>query len=68
MFAEPLSLNDKNVKSSLINLIIAVKCQHLGTLNCIQFYFPYFDLKMKLFIILTAFIAIYCGKHISNKV
>ena len=39
MFAEPLSLNDKNVKSSLVNLIIAVKCQHLGTLNCIQFYF-----------------------------
>ena len=68
MFAEPLSLNDKNVKSSLINFIIAVKCQHLGTLDCIQFYFPYFDLKMKLFIVLVAFIATYCGKHISKKV
>ena len=37
MFAEPLSLNDKNVKSSRINLIIAVKCQHLGTLDTILF-------------------------------
>ena len=68
MFAEPSSLNDKNMKSSRINLIIAVKCQHLGILDCIQFSFPYFDLKMKLFIVLVAFIATYCGKHISNKV
>ena len=68
MFAEHLSLNDKNVMSSLINLISAAKCQHLGTLNCVQSYFPYFELKMKLFIVLVAFIAIYCGKRISNKV